>query len=125
MTRLEDRSPNDLKVAIWHESLTPEQSRQLSDIYYRINPEAPFEQWEAGFLCDLDVDHEIAIWERIARAVDHVCQRDAFFQSMRRECGQFFAVASVVDTSELSGLATQTFGKNTRRFVAAYTGRDS
>ena len=56
-----------VKSQAWHESLTPAQEMvcrwvwEICAQHYK-----PWEPFEFGFLCDYNVNHELAVWARIA-----------------------------------------------------------
>lgn len=125
MSQPEFRSLDDLKSHRWHDSPTEAQSARIRVIFKSVQAHEGFEKFEDSFLYNLHIDNEIAVWERIAAAVDRVCHIDPFFESMRTACGDFFAAASVSKPEDLGELARNCFGPNRNRFVRAQTQKDA
>ena len=56
-----------LKVKAWHESLSPAQEVVCRWIWETcVKHHKPWEKFEVGFLYEYNINHELAIWARIA-----------------------------------------------------------
>jgi hypothetical protein len=63
-------SSEQLKGQAWHESLTPAQETVCRWIWETcVQYHKPWEPFEFAFLCDYNVNHELAVWARIALVI--------------------------------------------------------
>jgi hypothetical protein len=65
-----------LRAKAWHESLTPAQETVCRWIWETcVQYHKPWEPFEAGFLYDYNIDHELAMWVRIAHVFSEFLKR--------------------------------------------------
>jgi hypothetical protein len=69
---------NQVGSIVRHEALTQEQSERCLSVYKRIGRFLgdPFENFEAGFLCDNSPDRELLVWETMASAFEMAKPKD-------------------------------------------------
>ena len=73
---LEVMESPQLVVRAWHESLTPAQETVCRWIWEKCAKyNEPWERFEAGFLCECNVNHELVTWTRIALVFSDFVER--------------------------------------------------
>jgi hypothetical protein len=69
-------STEQIKGRAWHESLTPAQKTVCRWIWETcVQYDKPWEAFEGGFLCEYNVNHELAVWARIAHVFSDFLKR--------------------------------------------------
>jgi hypothetical protein len=108
----DDFRKKPVNVQAWHDSLTPAQETVCRWIWETCGQHyEPWEKFEVGFLFDYNVNHELAVWSRVAIVFDSfvkrhpsVNKRDVIYDLCRLSAGTSVKKMSGSRAKELTEL---------------------